>query len=138
MWRLMLAVAALAAAAVVAGAALWWMSREADVDARVYPIPGEVAHLTVEVLNGAGIDGLAAATTRRLRRAGIDVVFYGTAPVDTVTATRILVRRGDTTMVGRIREVLGTGIAVRAPDSTLLLDVTVLLGSDAAPGRVRP
>ena len=132
----MLAVAALAAAG--AGAAVWWMSGETDVDARAYPIPGEATHLTVEVLNGAGIDGLAAATTRRLRRAGIDVVFYGTAPVDTVTVTRILVRRGDTTIVGRIREVLGTGMAVRAPDSTLLLDVTVLLGSDAAPERVRP
>ena len=136
MWRLMLAVAALAA--VGAGAAVWWMSGETAVDARAYPIPGEAAHLTVEVLNGAGIDGLAAATTRRLRRAGIDVVFYGTAPVDSVTATRILVRRGDTTMVRRIREVLGTGIAVHAPDSTLLLDVTVLLGSDAAPEGVRP
>ena len=59
-----------------------------------FPIPGD--GIAVEVLNASGRDGLARKGTRVLRRAGIDVVYYGNAPagVGTLDSTRILVRRG--------------------------------------------
>ena len=85
----------------------------------------------VEVLNATDVDGLARAVTRRLRREGIDVVYYGTARDSTPDSTRILIRRGDSTYARSVRRVLGTGRIESSPAPNLLLDVTVVLGRDA-------
>ena len=123
--------------AVGVGGWYWWNARGVAQEWE-YAIPGEGDPLLLEVLNGAAVDGLAAAMTRQLRGHGLDVVYYGTAPIDTFTMTQIVVRRGDTTGTGRIRRALGTGIVVIAIDSQKLLDVTVILGRDAQPSPRRP
>lgn len=78
---------------------------------------------------------MAHAATRLLRQAGIDVVDFGNAPasVGHLDSTRILVRRGDASVGERVRRALGTGRVRLAIDSTLLLDVSVLLGADFLP-----
>ncbi len=119
------------------GATYWWNTRR-PAEQLVYGVPGEGTPLTVEVLNGAGINGLAAETARQLRRHGIDVVFYGTAPVDTFRATQIVFRRDDTTSASWIRDALGTGMVRVDLDSQKLLDATIILGSDARPSHRRP
>lgn len=97
-----------------------------------WPVPGEDGRrVLVEVLNGSGVDGLARAVTRHLRRAGFDVVFFGTAPA-TAPATVLYVRRGDSTHAMAVRRALGGGDIVVAPDPRPLLDVSVILGPDAA------
>lgn len=111
--------------------AAWWAWQRSGRGGRPYLIPGEVDHTTVEVLNATGVDGLARATTRQLRRRGIDVVYFGTAAMDTLSETLIAVRRGDTTGAARIRDLLGVGRVVVDPDPRLLLDASVLLGHDA-------
>ncbi len=116
----------------LASAVVWWLSRP-DRSSSNFPIPGEGNHLTVEVLNATRIPGLARATTTRLRRSGIDVVFFGTAADSTLETTRIAVRRGDTTVAVRVREVLGFGEIVIEENARLLLDVSVFLGRDAVP-----
>jgi len=78
------------------------------------------------------VDGLARAVTRRLRLAGIDVIYFGTAADVTADSTRLLVRRGDSSGALMVREALGLGRVEVARDSTLLLDVSVLLGLDMA------
>ncbi|MGH7569847.1 MAG: LytR C-terminal domain-containing protein [Gemmatimonadales bacterium] len=101
-----------------------------------FPIPGEGENrIAVEVLNASGQAGLARAGTRVLRRAGIDVVFYGNAPPEegTLDSTRIMVRRGRAAVGERVRAALGTGRVALAPDSARLVDVSVLLGADFAP-----
>ncbi len=113
---------------------LYWTRSRDDVQ-RPLPIPGEGQRIQVEVLNATSIDGLARATTRRLRRAGIDVVYYGTSTDTALDSTLILVRRGDSSFVGRIREVLATGRVVLEPDLKLLLDASVILGRDLVPPR---
>jgi outer membrane lipopolysaccharide assembly protein LptE/RlpB len=118
-------------AAVTAGA--WFAWHLAMRDRGRYPIPGEGERITVEVLNATGIDGLARATTRQLRHAGIDVVYFGTAAMDTLQETVIAVRRGELELAARIRRALGVGRAVWQPDERLLLDASVFLGSDVAP-----
>jgi calcineurin-like phosphoesterase len=123
--------------AVGAGAWYWWNARPLSQQG-VYAIPGEGDDVLVEVLNGAGVDGLAAAMSRQLRRNGIDVVYYGTSRVDTFTTTQIVVRRGDTAGTGRIQEALGAGTVVIELDSQKLLDVTVILGRDVRPSPRRP
>ena len=80
----------------------------------------------------------AATISRQLRRHGLDVVYYGTARVDTFTTTQIVVRRGDTAGTGRILEALGAGTVVIELDSQKLLDITVILGRDVGPSPRRP
>lgn len=89
----------------------------------------------VEVLNASAKPGLARAGTRLLRRAGIDVVNFGNAPasIGRLDSTRILVRRGDLSAGERVRRAMKVGKVVFRPDSTKLLDVSVLLGADFTP-----
>jgi hypothetical protein len=68
-----------------------------------------------------------------LRRAGIDVVNFGNAPPGAIDTTRILVRRGSVAAGEQVRRVLKVGKVVLRPDSTKLLDVSVLLGTDFSP-----
>lgn len=84
----------------------------------------------VEVLNSGGIVGAGRAGMMLLRRAGLDVVYLGNAEAALRDRDRnqVLVRRGDTAGVGRVVEALGDAEVVEAPDSTRLVDLTVLLG----------
>lgn len=103
------------------------------------PVPGAVGRrVTVEVLNGSGKAGLARVGTRMLRRAGLDVVSFGNASEATAAldSTRIVVRRGGTDVGKRIRAALGVGRVEIRPDSTRLLDASILLGADFAPTRL--
>lgn len=86
--------------------------------------------MTVEVLNGAGRDRLAAGVARLLRSRGIDVV--GTGNMTSTESTTVLVRRGDARAGRRVAEILGARVVREAPDSLLQLDLTVILGSDFA------
>jgi hypothetical protein len=123
-------IGALVAAALVIVLAWRWAERAGTGPARL-AIPGERVPYAVEVVNGTDVDGLARDVTRMLRHQGIDVVSFssaGAAP----DSTLVEVRRGDTAVGLVVRKALGFGRIVLAPDSTLLLDVTVRLGRDAA------
>jgi LytR cell envelope-related transcriptional attenuator len=98
-------------------------------------IPGDHGPaLAVEVLNASGRPGEARVGTRLLRRAGIDVVFFGNATDNALglDSTRIVVRRGTTQVGERVRQTLGVGRVEVQLDSSRLLDVSVLLGADFA------
>lgn len=105
-------------------------------DQPAFGVPGEDGPgLVVEVLNTTGKIGLARTGTRVLRRAGIDVVSYGNAASAGdrgADSTRILVRRGERGAGERVRRALKVGTVVMEPDSTRLVDVSVLLGADFA------
>jgi hypothetical protein len=74
-----------------------------------------------------------------LRRAGIDVVYFGNAPaaLGVIDSTRIIVRRGAVSVGERVRRALGAGRVEVQPDSARLLDASVLLGVDFAPSPPR-
>lgn len=122
--------ALLVTAAVLAAA--WRLTVRDGPAAAEYRVPGSRLPHTLEVLNGSGIDGLARTVTLRLRRAGLDVVSYGTAAGGPADSTLVLVRSADTAAGWAVREALGFGRVVVEPDPRLLLDVTVVLGRDAA------
>ncbi len=116
-----------------------WRTRDAGPDHDATPgIPGEVIPLEVEVLNATTIDGLARRVTQLLRRRGIDVVFYGSERPGAVAVTTLIVRHGDSTVAIPVRSALGIGRIVVEPDEVALLDVSVLLGPDAAGLRDNP
>jgi hypothetical protein len=104
-----------------------------------FVIPGEPGpRVTVEVLNMSAEPGRARIATRVLRRAGIDVLGYGTAPapLGLLDSTRIVVRRGTAAVGERVRRALGVGRVAVVLDSAKLLDVSVLLGADFTPPRL--
>ncbi len=96
------------------------------------PIPGEQGQVVVEVLNATAVDGLAREVARRLRRAGIDVVNYGSERDSTLDSTTIVIRRGDSTAAREVRQVLGLGRVRVERDPRLLVDASVLVGPDLA------
>ena|SRR2546422_858058 len=102
--------------------------------AQTHPIPGDRGPaITVEVLNANGRAGDARIGTRLLRRAGIDVVYFGNASESRLDSTRIIVRRGAPKVGERVRALLGQGRVEVQLDSAKLLDVSVLLGLDFHP-----
>jgi hypothetical protein len=92
------------------------------------PLPRTV---TVEVMNAGGTPGAARDAALRLRRAGLDVVWWGNALtelIDTASASvRVYARRGDTTGAGRVAAVLGEVQVLQEPDPDRLVDLTVVL-----------
>lgn len=87
------------------------------------------------MLNGSGRRGLARTATRELRKAGFDVIYFGTGD-DSVSATVVLARRGDSSAAVRVARALGVGQVSVRTDSLLRVDVTVRLGADYHPPAV--
>lgn len=94
---------------------------------------GDPAQVRVEVLNGAGTSGLARDATQRLRTGGFDVVYFGNASAFDRGRSVVLDRVGDPARARAVAASLGIDSVASAPDSTLLLDVTVVLGDDWPP-----
>jgi hypothetical protein len=118
-------------------ATAWRLTVRHGPAAAEYRVPGSRLPHTIEVLNGTDVDGLARTVTFRLRRAGLDVVSFGTAAEPAGDSTLVLVRSADTAAGWTVREALGFGRVVVEPNARLLLDVTVVLGRDAAPSSER-
>jgi len=83
----------------------------------------------VEVLNGAGRSGLARDVTGRLRDSGYDVVYFGNARAQTDTSY-VLDRAGRIETARAVGQAIGITRVHTAVDTTLYLEVTVVLGKD--------
>lgn len=101
-----------------------------DGDVRTLPA---AAPIRVEVLNGAGVGGLARQATERLRGGGFDVVFFGNAARFDHARSLVLDRTGNITMARAVAAALAIDSVATAVDSTLFLDATVVLGGDWPP-----
>lgn len=112
-------------------AAAWALLGRGDA-APVNSVLLDQARVVVEVLNGSGRRGLARYATRELRKAGFDVISFGTGP-DSTPATQVLARRGDSAAAVRVARALGVGRTSLQTDTLLRVDVTVLLGADYHP-----
>ena len=135
----------LVAAVVAVGAAimLWRAPVAHPVRATTEPAawPPLPRRVTVEVLNAGGISGAARAGELQLRHAGLDVVSWANDTGHALARTEVLVRRGDTTGVGRVTSALGyPPLLLDSADATRLVDLTVKLGRDFAvpPEGVKP
>jgi hypothetical protein len=107
------------------------LERPERVEGHAFAVPERRDRIVVEVLNGTEVSGLARVGTRVLRRAGIDVVSFGTGA--RADSTAIVVRRGGRGAAEQVRKALGMGRIEERPDSTRHVDVTVLLGADYRP-----
>ena len=122
-----LAVGALVVAALVYGLA----SRAFTPRTTPTRSDGRTSRIQVEVLNAAGVDGLAGRTTDYLRRRGFDVVEIGNAASrDTTT---VLVRSGTALDARHVAQALGLGdrrVVTGGPTTDYSLDVTLFVGAD--------
>ena len=91
----------------------------------------ERARIRVQVRNGSGIPGAAGEVTEYLRDAGFDVVDFGNAEEFDEPRTVVIDRVGARDRALEVAAAL-RGVPVRSDvDTTLYLDVTVLVGRDA-------
>jgi hypothetical protein len=93
------------------------------------PIPEVGNRIRVEVLNAGGVRGAAAQARDALRTAGFDVVLYGNASRSDLEQSEVMLRAGSEEAAHAVARALGIPVVRVAPDSTLLVEVTVLLGS---------
>lgn len=129
----------LAGAAVIVAAATHGTAAHRPTLSAPPPMSFDPAHVRlrhrprVEVLNASGTSGLARDVTQRLRGLGFDVVYYGNGKNFDRNHSIVLARSPDTTAAHRVAEALGISRVESKPDSDLLLDVSVVLGSDWKP-----
>ena len=102
------------------------------VAGHAFAIPSADDRILVEVLNGTEQQGLARLGTRKLRRQGLDVVFFGNSD-KTADSTLVFARRGTRNAAERVREALGIGTVEVQTDTLRWVDVTVILGRDFRP-----
>jgi hypothetical protein len=88
------------------------------------------ASASVEVLNGAGISGLAARTADRLAQAGFVIASVGDAP-RAQAQTTIVARASARSAAEQIATTLGVPLArINTSNSLSSADVQVILGAD--------
>lgn len=109
-----------------------WLEIRHETPLTVEPPEGHWGgrRIRVEVLNGAGVDRLAARATDRLRDLDFDVVYYGNLETFDRDSSVVIARLGDLEPARRVADALGLRHVLHEPDSNLYLDVTVILGSD--------
>lgn len=97
----------------------------ADAAVAVRPATGRI-----EVLNASGRSGLARAATGRLRDGGFDVVHFGNAAGFSGDSSAVISRIADDAVARAVARHLGIDLVQAGPDTTLLVDATVILGRD--------
>jgi hypothetical protein len=119
---------------VLMGSAIWGVvspgAAVEDGDARVVSTVRPHERIRVEVLNGAGITGLARQVTEELRAAGFDVVYYGNAGSLSRDSTTILDRSGNAAAIATLSDAIDIDRVEEAIDTTLYLEATLVLGPD--------
>jgi polyisoprenyl-teichoic acid--peptidoglycan teichoic acid transferase len=84
----------------------------------------------VEVLNGAGVEGLAKATSEWLQAQGLNVVNFDTADRSDYTASVIVNYTGKPYTTGWLAKTFNVTTIISRPDPSSPVDVRIILGSD--------
>lgn len=92
----------------------------------------EAVRIRVEVLNASSVQGLARRATFFLRDRGFDVVESGNAE-EKHDSTIVLDRSHNPEWARLVANAMGGAPVAEAPDSTLYVDVTVLVGPSWRP-----
>lgn len=123
--------AGLAVALLAGGGWYWWARLQGPGRFSSAPPPDATAppgqRIRVEVLNATRINGLARKATYLLRNRGFDVVSIGTSGRQQ-DSTEVIDRSNHLAWARRVADALGGARVESRPDSTLYVDVTVLLG----------
>jgi hypothetical protein len=129
-FRVLILVLVLGGAGILLGSALaqWWHPASDPVVSAVGPLASE--RIKVQVLNGGGLEGVAWDATQALRDMGFDVVSYGNAGTFTQDSSVVMDRVGRLGTARLVAEAIGIERIRSEPDSSLYVDVTVVLGRE--------
>ena len=92
--------------------------------------PADLGRVRVEIRNAGGRSGMARKATDYLRDLGFDVVYFGNADRFDQQETVVVDRVGRLDKARAVADVLDAATVISEADSTLYLDVTVLLGAE--------
>ena len=122
------------------GALDYWKSRKSPApvpppaasaaDARPVAATAPASRVRVQVLNATTTAGLARTATNLLRDRGFDVVETGNAPRGTPPQSVVIDRVGNLEQARQAADALGISHVESRRDPSLILEVTVVLGSD--------
>jgi hypothetical protein len=139
-WQTLGLFVTLLAVAALVGSLAWGMWEHFRAPAAPAPVPppaesarrpaAPAGRVRVQVLNATPTKGLARIATNVLRDRGFDVVETGNAPRGTPPASIVLDRVGNLEAAREAAGALGIARVETRRDPGLLLDVTVVLGSD--------
>jgi hypothetical protein len=118
---------------VLTGSLIAGLRTGGEVAPAARPTPGDevpTERIRVEVLNASGVPGIARTATQLLRDHGFDVVFYGNARGHPPDSSVVLDRGGRPDAAAAVAGVLRIPAVRSAPDTTLYLETTVVLGRD--------
>ena len=98
----------------------------------VRPDPELRRDIHVEVLNGCGVDGIAARTGEHLRSLGFDVMAIGNSSTYNYPESIVMDRAGNPDYARQVAEALGIENTIQQinPDLFRLEEVTVIIGRD--------
>lgn len=90
------------------------------------------AIIHIEVLNGCGVDGIAAKFTNYLREKNFDVVNVSNYKSSSIEQTMVIDRTGNVANVEKLADVLGVEKKniIQQISTDYLLDATVVIGRD--------
>ncbi len=128
--RVIVFILVLSGVGILLGSSLSRRSRETSAVGPPSALPGGPDRVRVEVLNGAGVPGVAWEATGVLRDRGFDVVYYGNAGTYSNDPSVVMDRIGEYDTAELVAGALGIPLVQSEPDSTLLVDITVRLGPD--------
>lgn len=122
---------------VLGGSLVFGLGTGGEEEPRTPPLPEAASRrgerVRVEVLNAGGVSGAAREATRILRDRGFDVVYFGNARGFAPDSSQVIDRAGRAELAEEVARALAIPRVRTRPDSTLLLEVTVVLGADWAP-----
>lgn len=128
--------ATVAAVLVLAGSLVLGLRRGEKPTAAIEaprPVARPGTRVRVEVLNAGGVPGVAREATRILRGRGYDVVYFGNARGFAPDSSLVLDRVGREEVARGVAEALAIPRVATRPDSSLYLEVSVVLGKDWKP-----
>ena len=95
-----------------------------------HDVKAEHLIIRMEVLNGAGIGGIARRMTDYLRGEGFDVINYGNAENFSFYETVVLDRVGNRLAAESVARTVNSENVLEQKNSFLAVDVTLILGRD--------
>ena len=118
--------AALLIAAAVTGALIWSRLQGGDPEEDATPVRPEV---TIEVLNGCGVDGAADRVASELRRGGYSVDRVSDADHFHHRRDLVVIRRGEGAEAPAVALVLGGAAVIEQRIDEYPYDLTIVVGT---------
>jgi anionic cell wall polymer biosynthesis LytR-Cps2A-Psr (LCP) family protein len=109
--------------------------------ANIEVVSDEELNISIEILNGTGVNGLASRTSQVFQSFGYDVAHIGNYDNNEIDKTRVIDRRGDITQAQRVANIIKCTNVVSAVDEispvdedfnmlTDNIDLIIILGKD--------